>query len=270
MRIAGLVCALSVLMSSAVIASAQGSSRAVVNVIARDSTGFPVADAELTITRGLHDVVSTGRTDQLGRGKLAVDVKDATDFNVTVRKIGYPRGDRFFSIGATDTANLVVVVGPRMANTLETVKVTEKANSSRFMSYYLGADEIESENRPSMDNAWEVVKQLRPAMLTSRGGCATGIQNVWVNGERIRLPLLPTGMARARALVGVPPNNVRFSYVPVTVLSEIAPEYIESITYKDCFDHSMAVVGTQNAVFIVLKPGVVYQQDVGSFVVDQP
>jgi hypothetical protein len=32
----------------------------------------------------------------------------------------------------------------------------------------------------------------------------------------------------------------------------------------------MAVVGSQNAIFVTLKPGVVYQQDVGSFVVDQP
>jgi hypothetical protein len=106
-------------------------------------------------------------------------------------------------------------------------------------------------------------------MLTSRGGCATGVQEIWVNGKHIRLPLLPTGMAAAREMVGVPPH-ARFAYAPVTVLSEIAPEHIESITYKDCFDHSMAVVGTQNAIFVVLKPGVVYQQDVGSFVVDQP
>jgi hypothetical protein len=218
----------------------------------------------------LHDVVARGRTDQLGRGMLSVEVKDASDFNVTMRKIGYPRGDHFFSVAAGDTVNVVLMVGPPRASSLDAVKVTEKAPASRFLSYYLGADEIESENRPSMDNAWEVVKQLRPAMLTSRGGCETGIQNVWVNGERIRLPLLPTGMARTRALVGLTPNQVRFSYVPVTVLSEIAPEHIESITYKDCFDHSMAVVGTQNAIFIVLKPGVVYQQDVGSFVVDQP
>ena len=30
----------------------------------------------------------------------------------------------------------------------------------------------------------------------------------------------------------------------------------------------MAVVGTTNAVFVLLKPGVVYQENVGSFVVE--
>ena len=69
------------------------------------------------------------------------------------------------------------------------------------------------------------------------------------------------------ALVGVP-SRARFTYTPVSVLSEIEPEHIESITYHDCFDHTMAAVGSVNAVFVVLKPGVVYQENVGSFVVE--
>lgn len=58
--------------------------------------------------------------------------------------------------------------------------------------------------------------------------------------------------------------------VPVSVLSEIAPEYIEEITYHDCFDTSMAAVGSQDAIFVVLKPGVVYQENEGAFVLDTP
>ena len=99
------------------------------------------------------------------------------------------------------------------------------------------------------------------------GGCDSGVREVWVNGKRIRLPLYPTGMAAARALVGVPPR-ARFTYVPVSVLSDIAPEHILEINYHDCFDASMAAVGSVNAMFIVLKPGVDYLQDVGSFVLD--
>src|SRR5262249_2406655 len=113
-----------------------------------------------------------------------------------------------------------------------------------------------------------VVKRLRPDMLTSRGGCNTGVQEVWVNGKRIRLPLLPTGMVAARARVGAPPR-ARFSYVAVSVLSEILPEHIQEIIYHDCFDATMAAVGSTNAIFVVLKPGVTYVQDVGSFVVEQ-
>ncbi len=79
------------------------------------------------------------------------------------------------------------------------------------------------------------MKRLRPDMLTSRGGCDTGVQEVWVNGKRIVLPLLPSGMAATRAFVGAPPRT-RFSYVPITVLSEIAPEHIQEMIYHDCFD----------------------------------
>src|SRR3954469_23611428 len=129
------------------------------------------------------------------------------------------------------------------------------------------ADEIENADG-YLENGWEVVKALRPVMLTSRGGCATGAQEVWVNGKRIRLPLYPTGLAAQRALVGAPPRT-RVTYVPISVMSDIAPEHIAEIHYKDCFDHSMAVVGTNNAIFITLKPGVEYIQDVGSFVMDE-
>ena len=65
------------------------------------------------------------------------------------------------------------------------------------------------------------------------------------------------------------PPGARFSYVPVSVMSDIAPEHIAEIHYHDCFDHSMAAVGNNNAIFITLKPGVIYQQDVGSFVISE-
>jgi hypothetical protein len=88
-----------------------------------------------------------------------------------------------------------------------------------------------------------------------------------VNGKRIRLPLPPTGIAAARARVGVP-ARARFSYVPVSVMSDIPPEHIQEINYHDCFDTSMAAVGNNNAIFIVLKPGIDYVENVGSFVLD--
>lgn len=245
--------------------AAQPSRPAVVRVVAVDSSGVPVQSAELTIRRGLRDVVARGTTDSLGAATLVVTgLRDSTDLQVTMRKIGYARGDRFFAAPPHDTIVVGLMVPPPL-NTLAPVKVSAGANL-KWRSYHLDADEIDKSDVPFV-NGWDVVKRLRPDMLTSRGGCATGIQEVWVNGKRIRLPLLPIGMAREHALVGVSPN-ARFTYVPVTVLSEIAPEHIAELTYRDCLDTSMAVVGSTNALFIVLKPGVEYVQDVGSFVVE--
>lgn len=247
------------------VASAQGSRPAVVRIVAVDSSGAPVRSAELTITRGLRDVVARGTTDSLGAAALVVpNLRDSTDLQVTMRKIGYARGDRFFSAGPHDTTFVGLMV-PQPLATLAPVKVSAQADL-KWKSYHLNADDISSSDIPFTD-AWDVVKRLRPDMLTSRGGCDTGVQEVWVNGKRIRLPLLPTGMAAARAFVAVPPR-ARFSYVPVTVLSEIAPEHIAEMTYHDCFDTSMAAVGSVNAIFVVLKPGVEYVQDVGSFVTE--
>jgi hypothetical protein len=257
--------AIATLVVLAAAAHAQTATRAVVRVSARDSSGVAVQNAELTLVRGLRDVVARGTTDDEGQGTLIIpDVKDSTDYQVVMRRIGYARTERFFSVGPRDTAKIELVVAHPTA-TLATVKVTAEGSVLR-KSYYLDADDIASSDWHFI-NGWDVLKRLRPDMLTSRGGCETGAQEIWVNGKRIRLPLMPTGMARATALVGVP-SRARFTYTPVSVLSEIEPEHIESITYKDCFDHSMAVVGTTNAVFVVLKPGVVYQVNVGSFVVE--
>jgi hypothetical protein len=262
MRIAPLVVALSLLASSAVAQSP--TTRAYVRVTAKDSSGAPVQAAEIVIRSGLKDVVAQGTTDDEGRGVFAVTVKDSSDFQITMRKIGYRRGDRFFGVGPRDTAVINLIVPRPATNTLAAMTVTAK-RENKLTSYELTADDIENASG-FLENGWEVVKQLRPMMLTSRGGCATGAQEIWVNGKRIRLPLYPTGLAAARAMVNAPPRT-RVSYVPVSVLSDIAPEHIAEIRYHDCFDTSMAVVGNNDAIFVTLKPGVVYVQDVGSFVI---
>jgi hypothetical protein len=247
------------------VAHGQSLPRGIVRVVARDSTGAPVALAELTIKRGLQDVLARGTTDSAGRAILSVEAKDPTDMQVTMRKIGYARGDRFFAVLPHDTAFVTITV-PAPGQSLAAVKVTAPRGDPRWNSYHLDADEIEQTKEPLLD-AWDMVKKLRPVMLTSRGGCETGIQDVWVNGKRIRLPLRPIGTAAIRANVGAP-LRARYSYIPVSVLSDIAPEHIQEMTYHDCFDTSMAAVGNNNALFVVLKPGIMYQQDVGSFVID--
>jgi hypothetical protein len=258
---------LGALVASLILTSAAGAQhypRGYVSVTARDSSGAPVTGAEVTMSRGLKEIVARGTTDESGLVLLSAEVKDSSDFDIAMRKIGYRRGDHFVSIGPRDTTAVAIVV-PRPSGTLPAVKVTAKKSDPRFNSYDLDADEIENADYP-MDNAFDVIKYLRPVMLTSRGGCP-GAQEVFVNGTRVRLPLPPTPMAAARAHINIP-LRARFSNVAVSSLSEIAPEHIAEVHYHDCFDASLAIVGNNNAVFITLKPGVIYRQDVGSFVLD--
>jgi hypothetical protein len=266
MRVAS-VFAFASALTFAAVARGQTPARTLIRITARDSTGGAIPSAELTVTRGLREVIAKGTTDDGGHAVLPVELKETEDLQVTMRKIGYARGDRFFEAKPASNADVAITVARRPATTTTLAPVTVTAQRDfKRMSYHLDADEIDSA-QVWADNAWELIKRMRPDMLTSRGGCATGVQEVWVNGKRIRLPLYPSGMAAARARVGVP-SRARFSYIPVSVLSDIAPEHILEINYHDCFDASMAAVGSVNAMFVVLKPGVIYKQDVGSFVLE--
>src|SRR5215208_4527765 len=93
-------------LTTGALAYAQTAPRAFARITAHDSSGVPVSGAELTLTRGLHDVVARGMTDGEGRAMLALEPKDSTDFQVTIRKVGYARGDRFFVVGPRDTATV--------------------------------------------------------------------------------------------------------------------------------------------------------------------
>src|SRR4029078_2014629 len=119
----------------------QSATRAVVRVSARDSSGVPMQRGELTVVHGLRDIVARGTTDDEGQGTLIVpDVKDSTDYQVVMRRIGYPRTDRFFSVGPRDTAKIELIVG-HPTPPLAPVKVTAEADVLR-KSYYLDADDI--------------------------------------------------------------------------------------------------------------------------------
>src|SRR4051812_43080327 len=106
--ILGRALALSAIAAASV--AAQSRNVAVVRVTARDSSGAPIPAAELTVTQGIRTVLARGTTNDRGEGLMSFEVKDSSDFQVTMRKIGYPRGDRFFEAGPFDTTRVAIVV----------------------------------------------------------------------------------------------------------------------------------------------------------------
>jgi hypothetical protein len=164
----------------------------------------------------------------------------------------------------------------------------------RRKSYYLDADAIENSSRRIVDGI-DIFK-IRPDMLNSRGGAGPclipktphdgWIENVFVNGRRIRLvPLDPMALAR-RNTVGLEPirqpltqrgrNAVMAGDLPphaqpkldtvLTIMQSIKAEHIAEVTYHDCFDASVGRNGSEMAVFVVLKPGIGFEPGVGSYV----
>jgi hypothetical protein len=56
----------------------------------------------------------------------------------------------------------------------------------------------------------------------------------------------------------------------MTVLSHIKPEHIAEMTYVDQFDHHVGKIGSEGGLFVVLKPGVVYEPGRDSYVRELP
>ena len=251
-------------------AAAQGSKvklDVAVRVFVTDSTGVPVDAAELSVVRGLKEVVATGRTDAQGRHTFLIAL-DSADYSIVARKPGYQRGDRFFAAERTSVDAPVVM--KRIQGTLPTVTVTE-ADPKRH-SYYIDADAIAA-STTYVHDALDVLNYLRPDMILSRSGFLSGggtcppLRNIWVNGERYLNDFIvvdPLVRARQR---GAANRLSRIGSGNATILSEIAPEHISEMTYHDCFELAVdGKVGTVNALFIVLKPGVGYRPGVGSYV----
>jgi hypothetical protein len=240
-----------------------------VRVHVADSLGVPIADAEVALMRGLKEVIASGRTNANGDHEFIVDL-DSTDYSIVARKVGYKRGDRFIAV----ERGVVVapVVMKQIQGNLPSVTITAAADLRR-KSYHIDADDIAASTK-YVDDALDIVTYLRPDMITSRAGSPSGrssscgtMQDVWVNGRRYPanfvIPdqfVVTRARNKGRGLQRTNPGTI-------TMLSEIRPEHIAEMNYRDCFDDNMKRVGANNALFVTLKPGVAYRQGRGTFVV---
>jgi hypothetical protein len=266
-----------------------------VDVSVRDTSGRPIGGAEVAVVRGLNDARASGQTDDRGRLSLVAGqvVAAQDDYHLVVRKIGFERTERFFH-PTRDTLGFDIVI-QRVAQELSPVVVTAEQDLKR-KSYHIDADAIANSDRTLID-ATDILTKLRPDMICGRSCSPLGAvaattrtaarkcpmlalqqksvcpvdntppsvaTNVWVNGRWIR-SIIPSEMAMARRtgmLAGLLPGSL-------TVLSEIKPEHIAEMTYLDEFDNTVGKVGSQSALFIVLKNGINYEPGKESYVVDE-
>ena len=256
----------------------------VVSVHVIDSTGIAIEGADVAVLVGLSESKATGTTDPSGHVALTV-TEPRGDYQLVVRKIGYNRSDQFFR-GAPGRLSFDVVMH-RNTQALAPVRVTAREDLKR-KSYFIDADEI-AKHADELIDASDILKKLKPDMVCGRscspwgGGVPASVRtaarscpisttnpsgcrrmagsgatpgmsrtNAWVNGQRILMiatdPVCMTG--KRGALSGLPPGTMQ-------VLCEILPEHIEQIQFIDEFDNSIGKVGSNSALFIVLKEGVV-------------
>ena len=274
--------------------TAQATGTARVEIVVRDTSGSGVAGAEVAIIRGLKEARASGLTDERGRVALSMAgiASPRDDYQLVARKIGFLRAERFFRVTG-DSLDFEIVL--RRVAQLSPVVVTVEQDLKR-KSYHVDADEIANTDRVMID-ATDILTKLRPDMICGRscsplGAAALAARNpvrkcptlafqnpprltcpvddtppsvgtnVWVNGRWIRA-IIPNEMAMARRtgmLAGLLPGSI-------TVLSEIKPEHIAEMTYVDELDSSIGKVGSEGALFIVLKPGIHYDPGQPSYVV---
>lgn len=263
-RAAGLIASVVFLIPSRPTAAmAQSAVADSLRIIVADSNGAHIPNVDVQLSRESGQPVAAGQTDSAGTWAFVVPV-DTAEYQATLRRIGFRPTDRHFRIDRSNFT-LAIVLAPAY-RTLSTVRVTADQDLKR-KSYFIDASTIERSARPLYD-ALDVIRKLRPDMLTGRGGpdVCPPLTNVWVNGVRIRdVAIDPTVVARMpRSQKGRP----RVPGSALTILSQIRPEHILEMSYHDCFDGSLGVNGGENAVFIVLKPGVGYTPGVGTRMVD--
>lgn len=239
-----------------------------------DTVGHPVVGAEVSIVQGLKDVRASGVTNDVGRSNLRLP-RPSGSIEVVVRRIGYTRGGTFLT-PVLDTATASVTLYPA-AQALEGVKVTAQEDIKR-RAYHVDADEIANSSRPIFDGM-DVLLKLKPDIVYGRvEGCA--VENVWVNGKRIfdvaidpmvaaRQPHRPDPRMRTNYGPLPAPKLSRAGLAEVwTILASIKPEHIAEMNFADCMDNTVDKLHAQNALFVVLKPGIGFEPGLGSYVID--
>lgn len=256
-------------------AAAQSTTRPLA-VHVRDESGMPVPGAEVTLLDSASHAVRRGMTDLAGHTVLRVPTGRA--LRLRVQRLGYRPGERTLDISAgRDTAAAIIVL-QRVAQSLDTVRVTAE-ESLRRRVYHIDSTAIAASTRTLFD-AWDVITKLRPDIAYGRGPCG-GVQDIWINGQWIPPELVsPNELAIERLRTSTPSpatphlnalrGPMRGRAMVVSLLSLIKPEDIAEMTYHDPCSPPMAQVHTDAALFIVLKPGLGFDPGRGVYRVAAP
>ena len=262
---------------------------ALVQVRVVDSSGTPVAGAEVAVMRGLTVLAGRASTDSRGDASITISGTGAAA-DLLVRKIGYVRVDRFFNDSASSLRFDVVL--PRAAQALDAVRVVAQ-NDLKRASYFIDANAIDASDR-FLGNALDIVTKLRPYIVCGRDGLACAHSrtasasrnqrtllgraddasnipfpetNIWVNGQWINsvayvdLPAWMRLTAQQRTALGP---------AVAGVLASIKPEHVSEMHFLDDLDAPPdATPHSTPAIYITLKAGIAFEPGEGSYVVGE-
>ncbi len=114
-------------------------------------------------------------------------------------------------------------------------------------------------------------------MLYDRDRCrAEVVENVWINGRRVLFMAKNVPTLGSRSLRSIGSVRLRNggggarSEPPAvdSILATMRAEHVDVIRLVNCWDTSMPGVGSKNALYVSLKPGIDWDWRRGSFVAD--
>src|SRR5690349_10329238 len=107
--------------------SLRAQTRSVARVHVVDSAHVAIADANVSVVKGLNQTLTTAPTDAAGHRMLTFDPGDV---EIVVRKIGFARTSRFIHTRPGDTTAVEITLA-RSPQTLGAVKVVEREDLKR-------------------------------------------------------------------------------------------------------------------------------------------
>jgi hypothetical protein len=207
--------------------------------VVRDSSGTPVENATVLWITGHSETRTVAATDGAGRFRFEVP-HDTLEHEILVRRIGFRPGHAFLRLRDTVTKTVEVQLR-RLVQTLAPV-VVEERQSWRERTYFVDSESVLADGRPMYD-AFDIARKLRPAMLGDRARNCRGVKHLFVNGRRQSLGMIALAMLR-----------------------DIDAQHVLEMRYVNCWDKSMPGVAGQDAIHVILKPGVSYSAFRGSYV----
>ncbi len=250
---------------------AQKPAPVVVRTQVSDTGNAPMADVGVAIIWGRDSVVLAGVTNSAGRYAFTFRI-DSGLYRITARRVGYLPTTRLVRAAPGDTVNIALTLA-RIPPTLDTVHVEARARSD---DYVIDSTMIARLHRP-VTNIYDVIRDLRPNMLYNDIHLCGPTANIWVNGVHEQFgpktdgPIAPIGRVQVDMAGHVThqPSHVAPRHLdPESVLANIRPQDVAEVRYLDCRDTSMPGFGVRNALFITLKPGIVYDWKRGSVPAD--
>jgi hypothetical protein len=225
---------------------------------------------ELYILRVGIGAILHGRTDLNGSFTFHATADTGT-FALAARKIGFRPAQVPLRFDPGDTLTAEVELEPTTTPELPGVRV----EAARGRNYFIDSAEIAATRGRVIDNAFDILRKLRPDMLGDKGRCpGLPVDNIWINGRRVLfMAAIQSAVQRGSSGAGgaVVRRRGASTSKPTSepdlvdsVLASIKRADVAEIRYVNCWDVSMSGMGTNNAIYVVLKPGVTWDYGLGS------